>query len=373
MTLATAARVTMPRLSDSMEEGTIVRWLKASGDSVAAGDAIVEIETDKATMEYEADCEGVIRIVVDEGETVPLGQLIAEILPAGSPPGSREPPPRDQGERVRATPIARRLAAQLGVDLTRIAGTGRRGHVVKADVQAAGANGTPDRQDPAPARQELTRMQRTIAARMAQSRALVPDFTLEVEIEMDACVALREALADHADPAPSINDMIVKACALALARHPRVNGSYSDDGFDLHEHVNVGIAVAATDALLVPVIHDADTQSLGSIARAARRLAARARSGEITPPELSGGTFTVSNLGMFGITRFTAVINQPQAAILAVGAVAPRIVVRDGAPAVAQVLAATLASDHRILYGADAAAFLTDVRNRLQAPMSLLV
>jgi pyruvate dehydrogenase E2 component (dihydrolipoamide acetyltransferase) len=246
--------------------------------------------------------------------------------------------------------------------------------VVKADVQAAaGANGTPDRQDSAPARQELTRMQRTIASRMAQSRALVPDFTLEVEIEMDACVALREALAEHADPAPSINDMIVKACALALARHPRVNGSYSDDGFDLHEHVNVGIAVAATDALLVPVIHDADTQSLGSIAREARRLAARARSGEITPPELSGGTFTVSNLGMFGITRFTAVINQPQAAILAVGAVAPRIVVRDGAPAVAQLLTATLASDHRILYGADAAVFLTDVRNRLQAPVSLLV
>jgi pyruvate dehydrogenase E2 component (dihydrolipoamide acetyltransferase) len=389
MSVASAVRVTMPRLSDSMEEGTIVRWLKHSGDAVAVGDPIVEIETDKATMEYEADAAGVLRIVADVGTTVPLGELIAEIVPTRSQgaPARVEP-----AERVRATPIARRLAAELGVDLHALTGTGRRGHVVKADVEAAAAdrNGSPMPPEPpseppmsvetppakpAPGerREELTRIQRTIATRMAQSRALVPDFSLDVDIEMDACVALRVQLAEHADPAPSINDMIIKACALALERHPRVNGSYRDDAFELHEHVNVGFAVAAPDALLVPVIRDAASLSLGAIARATRRLAQRARSGEITPPELSGGTFTVSNLGMFGISRFTAIINEPQAAILAVGAIAPRPVVRDGELAAAQVMSATLASDHRILYGADAAAFLTDVRDRLQAPMSLLV
>jgi pyruvate dehydrogenase E2 component (dihydrolipoyllysine-residue acetyltransferase) len=379
VSVTSAIQVAMPRLSDSMQEGTIVRWLKGSGESVSAGEAIVEIETDKATMEYEAEAEGVLQILVEEGATVQLGEPIAEILPPGSAPGPRQSVPASP-ERLLATPIARRLAADLGVDLARVRGTGRRGYVVKADVEAvASANGTPEPAHVEAAtaspseRQELSRVQRTIATRMAESRALVPDFTLEVEIEMDACLALRAQLAEHADPVPSINDMVIKACALALVGHPRVNGSYRDDGFDLYEHVNVGFAVAAEDSLLVPVIRDADGRSLGSIARAARQLATRARSGEMTPPELSGGTFTVSNLGMFGISRFIAIINQPQAAILAVGAVAPKPVVRDGQIAIAQVMTATLASDHRILYGADAAAFLTDVRDRLQSPMSLLL
>jgi pyruvate dehydrogenase E2 component (dihydrolipoamide acetyltransferase) len=355
VSVASAIDVRMPRLSDSMEQGTIVRWLRSGGDSVAAGEPIVEIETDKATMEYEAEAAGVLEIVAHEGDTVALGEVIAQIHARA---------------RARATPVARRLAAELGVDLQEVRGTGRRGQVMKADVEKQ----TP----PSPAartgrRHELTRIQQRIASRMAQSRSVVPAFELEVEIDMDACLALRAQLADHADPAPSINDMVLKACALALAGHPRVNGSYRDGGFELHDEVNVGFAVAAPDALLVPVISAADSKRLAEIARETRALAAKARDGSIAPPELSGATFTLSNLGMFGITRFTAVINPPQAAILAVGAVQVRPIVRDGQLAVGHAMSATLASDHRILYGADAAAFLAEVRDRLQSPIGLLV
>jgi pyruvate dehydrogenase E2 component (dihydrolipoamide acetyltransferase) len=356
VSVASALAVRMPRLSDSMEEGTIVRWLKSTGDAVAAGEPIVEIETDKATMEYEAEAAGVLQVVAGEGDTVALGDVIAQIVPNGA-----ESPPA----RPRATPVARRLAAELGVDLQAVRGTGRRGQVMKADVEKQ----TPPAED----RHGLTRIQQRIATRMAESRATIPDFSLEVEIDMDACVALRAQLTDHADPAPSINDMVIKACALALLKHPRVNGSYRDGGFELHDEVNVGFAVAAPDALLVPVIRDAVNKRLADIARETRALAAKAREGTITPPELSGATFTVSNLGMFGITRFTAVINPPQAAILAVGAVQARPVVRDGALTIGHTMSATLVSDHRILYGADAAAFLAEVRDRLQSPIGLLL
>jgi pyruvate dehydrogenase E2 component (dihydrolipoamide acetyltransferase) len=360
MSVATALAVRMPRLSDSMEEGTIVRWLKSTGDAVAAGEPIVEIETDKATMEYEAEAAGVLEVVAGAGETVALGEVIAQIVPNGTLESSHA-----RG-RTRATPVARRLAAERGVDLSRLRGTGRRGHIVKADVEAV-----PTTKDAA--RQEISRVQQRIATRMAESRATIPDFSLEIDIHMDACVALRAELAPHADPVPSINDMVLKACALALVGHSRVNGSYRDAGFELHDEVNVGFAVAAPDALLVPVVRDANAKSLASIARETRALAAKAREGTIAPPELSGATFTVSNLGMFGITRFTAVINPPQAAILAVGAVQERAVLRDGALTVGHTMSATLASDHRILYGADAAAFLAEVRDRLESPIGLLV
>jgi pyruvate dehydrogenase E2 component (dihydrolipoamide acetyltransferase) len=269
------------------------------------------------------------------------------------------------------------MAAEHGLDLSEITATGRRGQIVKADVEAHARNGSA----PAPAadapggarREELSRVQRTIARRMAESRAQVPDFEVSVDIEMGACLDLRAQLAAHLDPVPSLNDMIVRACALALREQPRVNGAYRDDAFELHDDVNVGIAVAGQDALMVAVVARADRTPLSEIAVATRRLAARARSGEITPLELSGATFTVSNLGMFGVDRFTAIINQPQAAILAVGAVADRPVVRDGAIVAGKVMTASLACDHRILYGADAARFVTDVRDRLQAPLALLV
>ena len=376
MSVAQVTDVRMPRLSDSMEEGTIVRWLKQAGDRVAAGDAIVEIETDKATMEYEAEAGGTLEILAAEGATVVLGAAIARLLPEGSAPAEERP------ARVLATPVARRMASELGIDLDAVTATGRRGQIMKADIEAftvadGHGNGTAREPQPEPepvhgAREELTRTQRTIARRMAQSRALVPDFELVVDIDMGACLTLRAQLAEHHSPAPSVNDMVIKACGLALRAHPRVNGSYREEGFVLHDRVNVGFAVAAPDSLLVPVVTDADRRPLTEIARVTRELAAGAREGRLAPAEASGATFTVSNLGMFGVDRFTAIINAPQAAILAVGAAAERAVVRDGLVTAAVVMTATLAADHRILYGADAARFLTDVRDRLQAPIGLL-
>jgi pyruvate dehydrogenase E2 component (dihydrolipoamide acetyltransferase) len=402
MSVLGATAVGMPRLSDSMEDGTIIAWLKQTGDAVAPGDALVEIETDKATMEYEAEAGGVLEIVAEAGSTVALGEPIARLLPdgqvaapradAGEPSARSEPaqPPAQPAQRaaqataatpngrVLATPVARRVAQDLGVELAAVTPGGRRGQIMKADVETHAENvaASPPPSGTAsagvPRRVQLSRTQRTVARRMAQSRAVVPDFTVEVDVDMDACLALRADLAQHLDPVPSINDLIVKACALSLREHARVNATYRDEGFDLYEPVNVGVAVAAEDALLVAVVNDADAKRIGEIAGDTRRLAARARSGEITPAELSGATFTVSNLGMFGIDRFTAIINAPQAAILAVGGVQERPVVRDGRLAIGRMMTATLAADHRILYGADAARFLTDVRDRLQAPLGLV-
>ena len=404
----------MPRLSDSMEEGTIIKWLKAEGDEVARGDELVEIETDKATMTYEADSDGVLQIVAAEGDTLPVGEVIARLngasgdgasgvgrrAPEGAepeaapaPPPEPEPEPEPEaapapqgngGERVKASPIARRMASEKGLDLSSLSGTGPGGRIVKADVEGATAP-TPDARRPTPETPtpdtqtgkgsselvELTRTQQLIARRMAESKATVPDFALDMDIDMAAAVAMRTQLKDVAEVVPSFNDMVVKACALALREYPRANGSYKDGRYELHARVNVGVAVAAQDALIVPTVFDADRKSLGEIARATRELAGKVREGTIAPPELSGGTFTVSNLGMYGITSFTAVINPPQAAILAVGAIEQRPVVVDGEIVPRHRMAVTLACDHRILYGADAAEFLARIRDLLQAPASL--
>jgi pyruvate dehydrogenase E2 component (dihydrolipoamide acetyltransferase) len=414
--------VVMPRLSDSMEEGTILRWIKQDGDEVHRGDELVEIETDKATMTYEADQDGVLEIVAGEGQTLLIGEVIARISPEGAPaprrreqpkaataaageeradqggialeppPPAAPPPSPDGGERVKASPVARRIARKLGVDLRQLSGSGPGGRIVKADVEAAA--GPAEREAPAappeaaPAAraaadvatakgeaqvQELTRTQQLIARRMAESRATIPDFVLHAEIDMERAVEAREELKALAgeDPVPSLNDMVVKACALALREFPRVNGSYRDGRFELHSRVNIGVAVAAQDALVVPTVFDADRKPLGQIARETHELAAKVRDATITPPELSGGTFTVSNLGMYGISRFTAVINPPQAAILAVGSVEPRPVVRDGELTARNTMAVTLSCDHRILYGADAAQFLGRVRALLEHPAGL--
>jgi pyruvate dehydrogenase E2 component (dihydrolipoamide acetyltransferase) len=292
---------------------------------------------------------------------------------------------------VPASPVARRLAERLGIDLAMLTGTGPQGRIVKRDVQAA-ADGAPPTASPAPAPEpaaepapasskgaareiELTRVQATIARRMAESRATVPDFFVEVDVVADALVALRDELRARAPeaPLPSYNDFIVRACAVALREHPRVNGAFVDDRVQEYDRVNVGIAVAADGALLVPVVPDADQKSLGAIARETRRLAQAGRDGTLTPSELAGGTFTVSNLGMFGMTRFNAVINRPQAAILAVGALERRPIVRDDALVAAHVMTLNLSADHRILYGADAAAFLDAVRRLLEEPLRLLL
>ncbi|MFL5877496.1 MAG: dihydrolipoamide acetyltransferase family protein [Solirubrobacteraceae bacterium] len=404
--------IVMPRLSDSMEEGTIIKWLKGDGEAVARGDELVEIETDKATMTYEADADGVLQIVAGEGDTLPVGEVIARLNgkgegsavsrqasepepePEPEPPPAPEAPPtappaqrdgdqqRDGGERIKASPIARRMAKEKGLDLASLQGTGPGGRIVKADIEGAKPEvaaapepaAVPEPQPTGKGDTELvdlTRTQALIARRMAESKATVPDFTLQMDIDMDAAVAMRAQLKAVADVVPSFNDMVVKACALALREFPRANGSYKDGRFELHARINIGVAVAAQDALIVPTIFDADRKSLGEIARAARELAEKVREGTVTPPELSGGTFTVSNLGMYGITNFTAVINPPQAAILAVGAIEQRPVVRDGALVAGHRMAVTLACDHRILYGADAAQFLARVRDLLENPAAM--
>ena len=273
------------------------------------------------------------------------------------------------------------------MDLHAVSGSGPGGRIVKADVEAATERTAAPPAPPPPVEgakgetttQELSRTRaRTIARRMAESKATIPDFTLGMDVDMEECVALRTQLKALAQPdAPTYNDMVVKASALALREHPRANASYRDGAFELHARVNVGVAVATEDALVVPTVFDADMKSLGEIARETRALAGRVRDATITPPELGGGTFTVSNLGMFGVARFTAIVNPPQAAILSVGALEPRAVVRAGGPdgrgeiVARHTMTITLACDHRILYGADAARFLARIRELLEAPASL--
>ncbi|MEA2225086.1 MAG: hypothetical protein QOE67_368, partial [Solirubrobacteraceae bacterium] len=317
----------------------------------------------------------------------------------GTPPATHA-----AGERVKASPLARRVARENGVDLHALSGSGPGGRIVKADVQgvaagtaagagaeappAAGAGATgpaPGASPPAPARPDdvttakgqtttvaLTRMQQTIARRMAESKATIPDFTLLCDVDMQECVRLRSELKRISkDEAPTYNDMVVKACALALREHPRANGSYRDGTLALHSRINIGVAVAAQDALVVPTVFDADAKALGEIARETRSLAARVRDATITPPELGGGTFTVSNLGMYGIASFTAIINPPQVAILSVGSVQRRAVVLEDELVARHTMKLTLVCDHRVLYGADAAELLARIRELLQAPAAL--
>jgi pyruvate dehydrogenase E2 component (dihydrolipoamide acetyltransferase) len=441
-----ATDVLMPRLSDSMEEGTVLKWLIAPGAEVKRGEPLVEIETDKANMTYEADADGVlIELLAQEGDTLAVGAPIARIGAEGEQPAAADAQPADAqpaaaptaeqpgepeptatatatasepeggadpakavkvngGERVKASPLARRMAGELGVELARIEGSGPGGRVVKADVEAAAKAApaepaeTPATTAPEPALavatpepqaapageaaaggakgevtlQELTRLQRTVSRRMAESKATVPDFSLQLDVDMTLCIELRDRLKAQTDRAPSYNDMVVKAAALALRDHPRVNGAYRDGKFEHYSRVNVGVAVAANDALVVPVVHDADQKSLGEISRQALRLIERVRDGQITPPELSGGTFSVSNLGMYGIERFAAIVNPPQAAILAVGALMKKPAVDERDRVVARdMMTLTLICDHRILYGADGAKFLAQVRELLEQPLSL--
>ena len=298
---------------------------------------------------------------------------------------------------MKASPLARRIAGEKGLDLAALSGSGPGGRIVKADVERAAESGAaapaaaaaPSAEPPpAPAgvpespetakgrttTQDLTKTQQVVARRMAESKATAPHFYLTAEIDMSRCVEARariKSAAAEGDVVPSFNDMVIKACALALREFPRANGAYRDGRFELYSRVNIGVAVAAQDSLVVPTVFDADRKGLRQIAGDARALAARVREGQITPPELSGGTFTVSNLGMFGIDSFSAVINSPQAGILAVGAIKERPVVREGEIGTAHLMSVTLACDHRILYGADGAEFLARIRALLEEPVSL--
>jgi pyruvate dehydrogenase E2 component (dihydrolipoamide acetyltransferase) len=487
-----ASEVTMPRLSDSMEEGTVLKWLVEEGAEVKRGEPLVEIETDKANMTYDADSDGtLVEILAREGDTLAIGEPIARIGDAGEASGDGKPPAEEpeeaeaegeaepeaeaedegqdaeespepeaaeeedekaaaagesrgggggedgggedgggetqaggtatktrapsgngagDGGRVKASPIARRMASELGVELAQLEGSGPGGRIVKADVQAASEAGTATKTDGAQAEaaeaeveaapeeapgevqaeeprepqkaeagpkgeaevQELTRLQQTVSRRMAESKATAPDFSISLTVDMTQAVELRERLKEVADPAPSFNDMVVKAAASALREHPRVNGAYRDGKFELYEKVNIGVAVAAMDTLVVPTIFDADGKSLGQISRDARAAIEKVRDKTVTPPELSGGTFTVSNLGMYGIEHFTAIINPPQASILTVGALAKRPAVDDNGRVVARdQMTLSLICDHRILYGADGAKFLARVKELLEQPLSL--
>jgi pyruvate dehydrogenase E2 component (dihydrolipoyllysine-residue acetyltransferase) len=417
---AMSVDVVMPRLSDSMEEGTILRWLKSPGDRVSLGEELVEIETDKANMVYEAPAAGsLIEIVAGEGDTLPIGKVIARVGEEGeTPSGDGAPADRHQegggspsqplvaeasqaapaapaagGDgRVKASPLARRIARERGLELSGITGSGPGGRIVKADVERAiAAGGAPAavaasaeprpgaRERPETAKgqvlvEELTKLQQTVARRMAESKATAPHFYLQVEVDMTRCAQARARLKEAAgegEAVPSFNDMIVKASAIALTEHPRANGAYRDGRLERYERINVGVAVAARDALVVPTVFDADRKGLREIAEETRALAERVRDGTVTPPELSGGTFTVSNLGMFGIDSFAAVINPPQAGILAVGSIAEKPVVRDGEIVAAQSMTLNLACDHRILYGADGARFLGRIRALLEEPLGL--
>jgi pyruvate dehydrogenase E2 component (dihydrolipoamide acetyltransferase) len=531
--------VVMPRLSDSMEEGTILKWLKAEGDDVAKGDELVEIETDKATMTYEADAAGTLAIVAEEGATLAIGEVIARIGegdgaaaseseeasgaegesesgggdgaqadgdaaaepaageeveaereeqpqaaeeeagagdeqqagaagedeeegaaesgedsvdsgedetageaegeteakvsreadgdgtsagPAGEPATRAEAPEAEgNGGRPKASPVARRIARETGVDLAALEGSGPGGRIVKADVEAAASGGggasqaeaKPDEAEAgrtkpaeeerepeaaedggegrAPTRgaapgdgqsgrgevtvREPTRIQQLIARRMAESKATIPHFTLSTDVDMEAAVELRGQLKELAEsqgtPAPSYNDMVVKASAIALRDFPLANASYRDGRFELYGRVNIGVAVAAEESLVVPTVFDADRKGLGQIARETRGLAEKVRDGKITPPELSGGTFSITNLGMYGVEHFTAVINPPQAAILAVGKLEQRPVVHDGEVVARPRMTLTISCDHRILYGAPAAEFLGRIKAILEQPISL--
>ena len=417
-----ASRVVMPKLSDTMEEGRILRWLKKEGDPIETGQALAEVETDKATVEMEAYTNGtILKLISTEGQFVKVGDLIAVIgaagedfsalLPAsGAPAAATSPAPAAPaapaaprppqaavpapgasaatGRSVKASPLALRMAAEAGLDLGSLQGTGPQGRVIKRDIEAALAQApaAPARAAAAPQRArslslvaareagpdsqevELSSVRRTIAKRLVQSKGPVPHFYLTVDIAMDRVWDAYRALRDQKSTI-SINDIIVKAAALALRQHPDINASFAGDHVKLFSRVHIGMAVALEDGLITPVLRDADLKPLEEISEEARSLAERARAKKLQPSEYTGATFSISNLGMMGIEEFSAIINPPEAAILAVGAVRQVPVVVDGALAVGWRMKATLSVDHRVADGASGARFLQTLRRFLEHPL----
>jgi pyruvate dehydrogenase E2 component (dihydrolipoamide acetyltransferase) len=396
--------LTMPKLSDSMADAVILRWLKSAGDDFTRGEGLIEVETDKATVIYEAEWDGTLdSILVPEGATVSVGEPIAtlangdgvvraDVMPAPSEPeqiaasaaatpGAKPSADGLGADRSVATPVARRTAVDLGISLHGVSGTGPGGRITVDDVTRAAAEARPAPSPVASATAsgkgevtvlEPTPTQATIARRMVESATTIPVFTVSADVEVSQIVASRRDARDRGEDAPSVNDFVVKAAAAALREFPRFNASYVGDRVELYSRVNVGIAVATEDALLVPVVRDADRKSLSELAEETRRLAEAARGRTLRPEDFHDGTFTVSNLGMFGVASFTAIIDPPQVAILAVGGArrAPieetpdRVVFRD-------LMTVTLSCDHRVVYGADGARFLSRLRELLERPLAL--
>ncbi|MDX6526663.1 MAG: hypothetical protein QOI43_2174 [Gaiellales bacterium] len=426
-----ATEIPMPRLSDTMERGTVARWAKKEGDTIAEGEVLADIETDKATMELESYETGVLlKILVQEGESAELGAPIAlvgeagetvelpaangdaasaEEAPADAPKAepaaarAARPAPSANGGasgtvELRASPIARRMAADAGLDLRPLAGrgSGPDGRIVKVDVErlanegvsarAAAAPPTTPRTAPPPAPvpgawaeaegKEPSAMQRAVARRMTESKQNVPHFYLQSEVDMTRAIELRReinrSLGDGGTKV-SINDLIIRACAVSLIEHPQFHRSWLGDRIVQHEHAHVGIAVALDDGLIVPVLRDADRMTLTEIAAATKDIVNRARSGKVRQHEIEGGTFTVSNLGMFGVTSFEAIINPPEPGILAVGRTIERPVILDGQVVGRPIMAVTLSVDHRAASGADGARLLQSIVRRLEGGVTLLL
>ena len=412
--------VIMPRMSDTMEEGKILAWLKKVGDRVEVGDVIAEVETDKADMEMEALDEGFLAAIrVREGESVPVGSVIALLTEAqgeavdggprrpvnGKPPraAAKKPAAKNTNRKVRkirdtapetapsvrkkrgrvlASPIVKKIAAERGIDLSAVRGSGPGGRIVKQDLAGVSAPaGGRISKTAAPAAavegriEPFSRMRAAIAKRMAGSMRDAPHFFVTSEIDMSEAVRLRTSLklSDRVPGEVTYTHLLVKAAAVALQRHPRVNAAYTPEGRAFRDDVNVGIAVALDDGLIVPVLHDCQRLSLLEVAARANALVERARSGTPRPEDLSGGSFTISNLGMYPVEQFTAVINPPQAAILATSAIKERPVVRDGQIVIARTMLVTLSSDHRVLDGATSARFLQEFKNLLENPVGLMV
>lgn len=416
--------VRMPKLSDSMESGVIIRWMKALGDTVAKGEPLAEVETDKADVELEAAASGVLReITVPEGQSAAVGAVIAVLAAAseagaGAPASPATPSEAAAGPRaaprpasppvaavappapapaalappppaVRASPLAWRMADAAGVDLTALRGSGPGGRILKRDVEHAARAAAPAADDRAPAaeagaaapgpvpsgsREEMSRMRLAIARRMTEAKREIPHFYVTAEIDMSEAMHLRESIRRReAMPGLTVTHLLLRALAIALVRHPHVNASWREDRIEEHADVNIGIAVAVDDGLVVPVLHRAQTLTLGELAAAAGELTEKARHGRFGGDDLTGATFSLSNVGMLDVEELTAVINPPNAAILAVGAVKERPIVRDGQLAVAQTLRATLSCDHRVLNGLEGGRFLVEVKSILENPVTLLL
>ena len=428
------SEITMPRLSDTMEEGTIGRWLKKPGDEIKKGDILAEIETDKATMDLEAYETGTLQqILVQEGETVPIGQVVALIgsgaavqqpaqpAPAAAKAGadgagheevaaavpvesaskeeeastqSKSPSFAESGG-VKASPLARRMAEEHSMDLSQIQGTGPGGRIVRDDIEdVLEHRGAPPAPAPEPAAppqvvpspvspqetgvtevSKLSRVRMLIARRLTESKQTIPHFYVSSEVDMTDALTMRQTLnADIGEDGVkvTVNDLIVKACALALEKFPEVNSSIKEDQLITYKHINVGFAVDVPTGLVVPVIRETNSKGVRSIARESKALIAKARANKLAPADLEGGTFSVSNLGMMDASSFIAVINPPQAAILAVASTRKQFVPVNGQPMIRDLMPMTLSADHRILYGATVARFLQEVKRLLQNPYSLL-
>ncbi|OMQ11013.1 pyruvate dehydrogenase complex dihydrolipoamide acetyltransferase [[Flexibacter] sp. ATCC 35103] len=419
--------VTMPRLSDTMTEGTVATWLKKVGDAVAEGDILAEIETDKATMEFESFNEGTLLYIgIQEGNTAPVDSLLAIIGPAGtdisgiadnytaggtttaSAPATEEkaaPAAEKATEavaetsngRILASPLAKKIASDKGIQLNQVKGSGENGRIVKSDIEnftpstqtqpaATATTAAPKAETAAPAAPKVfvpagevfteeiknSQMRKIIAKRLAESLFTAPHYNLVIEVSMDEAMASRATINTVPDTKVSFNDMVIKACALALKKHPKINSQWKEDAIIINHHVNIGVAVAVEDGLVVPVLKFTDAMSLSQIGASVRDLAGRAKNKKLGPQEMEGSTFTVSNLGMFGITEFNSIINQPNSAILSVGAIVEKPVVKNGQIVVGNTMMLSLACDHRTIDGATGAQFLQTLKQYIESPVTML-